>query len=202
MEHFDRLLDPDEWSHGIKTIQSIVDLPVEKTGLNETIEELIIKPLENYIQAEWEKAGKQHNTGTQAALNLLGAAEDIVFKLEHHREVYPEYLSILNRKWQEWQAIVGFCGWLKAQPFTKASSQPRSDSLKNAMTKTLEELVRQKGKFPTARELWNAVSVVGDIQEKDDEIIYWKRANGTEESTPFKSFQNRYTRIKKEIQKK
>jgi hypothetical protein len=77
------LLDPDEWDHGIEVIRGLAAKQIDKTILAKTITELIIAPLESYSQKGWEKTGNRHNTGTQAAMNIIVAAEDVIYDLKN-----------------------------------------------------------------------------------------------------------------------
>jgi hypothetical protein len=75
----------------------------------------------------------------------------------------------------------------------------RMDMLSKAMLNTWREFARKHHRHPKAFELWEALPIDRHIQEKeiDDRTIYWIRGNGGQARTSFKSFQNRYTKLRK-----
>ena len=74
----------------------------------------------------------------------------------------------------------------------------RVDALSKAIVKTMQAFAIRNGRVPKTIELWEALPVDGKpIQEREDDCIYWRRANGKEEKTTFKAFQNRLTNIRK-----
>ncbi|RJQ72234.1 MAG: hypothetical protein C4519_18805 [Desulfobacteraceae bacterium] len=75
----------------------------------------------------------------------------------------------------------------------------RSDELSKATLRVIENFLRVNGRLPKARELWEALASCSCIQEIDEDTIFWKRANGKEEKTTFKAFQNRLTKMKKHL---
>lgn len=75
----------------------------------------------------------------------------------------------------------------------------RMDELAKAMCHTIEKYVRENLRLPTAKELWGKLPIKKNIQEIEDDTIFWKRSNGKETKTTFKAFQNRYTRYRKKI---
>jgi hypothetical protein len=92
----------------------------------------------------------------------------------------------------------------KGLAFTHGSKSDRLDNLGKAMKKALNRFIKEKGTEPTAFELYDWIPESGTILEKepDTQRIHWKRANDTETSTSFKSFQNRYTSLKKKLTSK
>jgi len=92
---------------------------------------------------------------------------------------------------------------LKADKFDTGCKRDRLDNLGKAMVKAWNAFMKEKGHIPTASELWERIPERGHIQEKTEEqIIYWKGSKDNEPSTSYKSFQNRYTRIKKKLSPK
>jgi hypothetical protein len=85
------------------------------------------------------------------------------------------------------------------QKFKNGRKRSRNDALKKVMIASIQEYKNETSKLPSAKELWNLIPEDGNIQEKTEDTIYWKRKNGKETSTTFKSFQHRYTKLKKNI---
>jgi hypothetical protein len=90
----------------------------------------------------------------------------------------------------------------RAQPFIDGPKKERSDTLGMAVELTFGEFHSEHGRIPSAKELWAALPKSEHVQEKDEDTVYWKRANGKEETTSFKSFKTRYTSVKKKMQTK
>jgi hypothetical protein len=91
---------------------------------------------------------------------------------------------------------------LKGQKFNDGPKCKRMDALSEAMLKNWQDFKQREERDPTAAELWKLVDD-DCIQEKDedDQVIYWRRANGKETKTAFKSFQQRFTNLKKKYKK-
>jgi len=89
----------------------------------------------------------------------------------------------------------------KGQAFTDGPKHNRSDNLAKAMKKAWKIFMKEHKESPTAFELWDWIPIGGSIQEKepDTQTISWKSADGGEKTTSFKSFQNRYTSLKKKL---
>lgn len=85
--------------------------------------------------------------------------------------------------------------------FSNGPKQPRQDVLSREIEKTYIKLLKHNKKDPSAKEVWKSLSTGKDIQEIDDEIIYWKNSRNSDKKTFFKSFQHRLTNIKKKNKK-
>jgi len=90
----------------------------------------------------------------------------------------------------------------KGHAFTVGPKEPRLDALGKEMRRTAKSFRELNGKLPTARELFQEIPTGGKIQEKDEDVIFWRSGNKEHETT-FKAFGNRYSRIKRDfLQKK
>lgn len=85
----------------------------------------------------------------------------------------------------------------KGQKFNDGPKSNRLDRLGEEMKYRWEEFLDNHGKNPKAKELWDIVDA-SFIQEKeqDDMVIFWE-SGGKEKKTDFKTFQKRYTNLKK-----
>lgn len=86
---------------------------------------------------------------------------------------------------------------VRGKKFDAGPRGKRLDALGKAMVGAWREYEKEHGRAPMARQLWHFLPLGGCVQEKDDGVIFWKRSNGKEEKTRFKSFQTRYTALKK-----
>jgi hypothetical protein len=92
----------------------------------------------------------------------------------------------------------------KGMKFTQGPKHKRMDNLGKAMKKAWEDFIEEQGSDPSCFEVWDWIPEERSILEKesDTQRIHWKRSDGTEISTSYKSFQNRYTVLKKKLTSK
>jgi hypothetical protein len=94
---------------------------------------------------------------------------------------------------------------LKGRKFDRGPNHSRSDNLTRAMAKAWRACERERGSIPTARNVYDWLEEKGNVLEKEEAddgtpvAIHWKRARGKEEKTSYKSFLNRYTRLKEKL---
>ena len=92
---------------------------------------------------------------------------------------------------------------LKGQAFTQGPKNNRLDNFNKAIKRAWAIALKEIGPKPTARNVYDCMEVKGNIIEKEEGdngdpiAIHWKRSKGKEESTPYHTFENRLTRLKK-----
>lgn len=116
------LLDPEEMNHVIRILQQ--HLKEGQPGHGPDMD-LIIAPLEGYIQTEYQRIGKRH-IGTDAAMEFMLAAEDIKNRMVTRRNLYDEHINLLERKWREWLIIIGWDLWIDKDKYSKGQSEKGS----------------------------------------------------------------------------
>jgi hypothetical protein len=89
----------------------------------------------------------------------------------------------------------------KGEKFDNGSKGPRRDLLQRVIEKTVLDLRKKPGTFPTAKEVLERLPEGGKakISKDSDGCIEWVNAQGKEKTTSFHSLQNRLTEIKKKI---
>lgn len=100
---------------------------------------------------------------------------------------------------------MGYAAIRRAEKFVRTSGErreKRTGALCRVMGQTFLEFVNKHGRKPTAWELWRALPVGNVIQEKEKDIIYWRCDSGEESKMTFKTFQNHFSRLNKEYEKK
>jgi len=208
--NLDHLLDPGEFENLLSILNELIEIPPKdrRTCLNQTIEREIIQPLEQYLECEYQKPDKKGHSGTEAALKFLIEAQDIVLILKEKGTLFQEHISAFENAWRDWLNQIGWGSYLRAKPFIEAPKRERLDSLGEEMLTLWRKYFSEHGKHPSGKELWSALSENDTIQEIIDDSgdpkdwkIYWRRENGKEEITHYKSFKTRYTGLKKKIKK-
>ncbi|MCR9258329.1 MAG: hypothetical protein NXH95_01300 [Pseudomonadaceae bacterium] len=102
MNDWEILVDPDERDHVVELVRS----HDHGSGFGDSIKRLLVEPLWVWVDAEYQRMGNRHHSGTEAALKLVEAAEDVVYRYQNQMSVYPEHASIIERRWNDWLATV------------------------------------------------------------------------------------------------
>jgi len=148
---------------------------------------------------------KPHAQRLGVSLEDLAMAESLIDQGGHvkprGKETFKACLARLQLAVELAQAEQTFIPLaVKGQKFDKGPKSDRVDTLAKQMRKAWTAFIKENRRAPTAFELWDWIPETGKILEKTaDNVIHWKRANGEETSTEFKSFQNRYTTLKKKL---
>ncbi len=210
MSNLDYLLDPGEFENLLSILNELAVIPPKDrhTRLDQTIIREVIQPLEQYLECEYQRTNGKGHSGTEAALKFLIEAQDIVLILKEKGTLFQEHISAFENAWRDWLNQIGWGSYLRAKPFTEAPKRERLDSLGEEMLTLWRKYFSEHGRHPSAKELWTELSENDIVQEIDDGsgdtrqwIIYWKTKSGKEQATSFKSFQTRYTTLKKKIKK-
>lgn len=119
------LVDPDERDHALDALRE--GMPAD--AMADTVERLIVVPLLDWIDDEYRRTMSArekhverlkllgwiddecrrtdgHHTGTEAGMQFLTAAEEIVCRCRHDLEVYPEHFDALRERWTDWLAAM------------------------------------------------------------------------------------------------
>jgi hypothetical protein len=192
-----RLFDPYKWN---KIFIELSDLLIENAeAVPNFLQHNIIEPLGKILNDESVKNGHSFSFCTGAV--LLVAAQGVIKKLGTEDIDPREYAWDIDYKWRQWHEENSKVIHAKMKKFEHGGKKKRLDALGLVMKETFLELIKDKGRSPTALELWGALR--GQcVQEIVDDTLYWRRRNGKEETTSFKSFQNRYTNLKKKLKNK
>lgn len=94
------LVDPDERDHALAALRE--GMPAD--AMAGTVDRLIVEPLLEWIDREYQRAGMRHHNGTEAGAALLNAAEEITYRCRSEMDVCPELLGALEARWSEWIA--------------------------------------------------------------------------------------------------
>ena len=100
------LLDPDESRHGCA---ALAESRESKHGavMAKTIRQIILDPLDWYIQECWQKYGPNYS-GLDSANAFRLAADDIRYRFAYKQMICDEEIESLERKWVAFQASVGW----------------------------------------------------------------------------------------------
>ena len=126
------LIDPDERNDAIAFLRS---QPPPK-AMADTINKLLVAPLEQWIDQEYERLGGRHHNGTEAGMAFLLQAEDIALRCRYGREVYPGHINLLAQCWAEWlQVMAQGAAALRANDHTKKTIQRKLGGQKRKGTR-------------------------------------------------------------------
>ncbi len=208
--NLDHLLDPGEFENLLSILNELIEIPPKdrRTCLNQTIEREIIQPIEQYLECEYQRTNGKGHSGTEATLKFLLSAEDVLSILKENSTLFQEHISAFENAYSDWLNLVGWNSYLRVKPFIEAPKRERLDALSEEMLSLWRKYFSEHGRHPSAKELWTELSENDIVQEIDDGsgdtrqwTIYWKTKSGKERATSFKSFQTRYTTLKKKIKK-
>lgn len=213
-EYLERLIDPSEWSQTLNIIKQTIDLPMEyekeKLQLAKQLEDWIVNPVLAYNQIIWEHMGNKHCNATNAGTAFFSAAEDLIDEIKSKGFCLDERVNIMDRRWREWQAEVGFSGWLTDQYFKDRQRAKASKSRGGTDIRTIVEKLCKSYPDLSSSELWphmySALSdkfgdVIEDGNQKRIKMCKYKYINdfGNSRSLGFRTFSNYVSETRKKL---
>lgn len=145
------LLDPDEPQHGCTVLAKFMAAETKRrTAMAETLRQIVLDPLDWYMQECWKRYGPTCGLDSANAFRL--AADDIRYRLAYQMSIYTEEIEALETKWVAFQATVGWGNWVrleKAMPDAQRGRKIKtSASLGHAAVHgTQEEKAARWGKY-------------------------------------------------------
>lgn len=111
MGSFEYLVDPEEMINAIEIIREIAEVQIINPPhpLSKTIQDLIVAPLEEYLEREHKATGGTGHAGTEIAIVFMMAAEDISEKLQRQNGfVFSEHVDLLEKRWRAFMTEIGW----------------------------------------------------------------------------------------------
>ena len=195
------LLDPDEPQHGCTVLAEYLDRESKhRTAMAKTLRQIVLDPLDWYIQSSWEKHGPNF-CGLDSANAFRLAADNIRYRLTCQMSICTEEIEALETKWVKFQAAVGWNNWVRLAPLATAdkkfraaqrwkASRPRSriivDGGKFSITSIVQNLAKRKdalGGWVPTDDLWMELfseldRIELEPEESADRIEFTKNDNG------------------------